>query len=486
MTEPAAATSPNLVRFGRRSSRGLLLGFSAARVACIVSAAAVFIPSLLIAGIVGTAATATLWISLLAAAFVPWAGRPLIETAPTAAHFLARRAQGQTRYAVRPDKPRPAGTLALPGDAAALRWLTDSATDAVMVHDPHGQTLTAVARVSHPAYVLLSPDEQSRRVQGWGRALAGLAASGTCARVQILESAQPDSGRGISDWWTEHRRPDAGQWAVQQYEELMETKAPAACTHRTLIALSLNLKRAGKSIRDAGARMTGAAAVLAQDMAAFESGLRAAELKLTSWLDPSDLAGVIRGAYDPDGWARLEGTGLGQDLATAGPVGLEEHWDHLRHDSGFSAVLWVSQWPRIDVPPHFLHALVFAPGVRKTISITATPLSTAAAMRDIRKAKVEYVTDAAQKSRLGVISDLADSQELADVMTREQALISGHADLRFTGLIAITAPTKDELDAALCQLGRAATQSGCETRLLLGQQARAFTAAALPLARKVH
>ena len=79
--------------------------------------------------------------------------------------FLARRAQGQTRYAVRPDKPRPAGTLALPGDAAALRWLEDSATDAVMVHDPHGQTLTAVARVSHPAYVLLSPDEQLRRVR---------------------------------------------------------------------------------------------------------------------------------------------------------------------------------------------------------------------------------------------------------------------------------------------------------------------------------
>src|SRR5665648_794959 len=109
----------------------------------------------------------------------------------------------------------------------------------VMVHDPHEQTLTAIAHVSHPAYVLLSPDEQSRRVQGWGRALAGLAASGTCARVQILESAQPDSGRGIIDWWHQHREPHFAKWAVQQYETLMETKAPAACTHRTLIALSL-------------------------------------------------------------------------------------------------------------------------------------------------------------------------------------------------------------------------------------------------------
>jgi len=486
MTSTVQAAPANLVRFGRRSSRGLLLGFSGARIACIAAAAAVFIPSLLVAGILGTAATATVWVALLVAAFVPWAGRPIIETAPTAVHFLARRAQGQTTYAVRPGKPRPAGTLSLPGDAAALRWLSDAATGTVMVHDPHEQTLTAVARVSHPAYVLLSPDEQSRRVQGWGRALAGLAASGTCARVQILESAQPDSGRGINDWWKEHRSPDARTWAVDQYEELMVTKAPAASTHRTLIALSLDLKRSGKAIKEAGRGMTGASAVLGQDMAAFESGLRAAELKLTSWLDPADLAGVIRSAYDPHGWAQLDGTGLGRDLATAGPVAVEEHWDHLRHDSGYSAVLWISEWPRIDVPPHFLHALEFAPGVRKTISITATPLSTAAAMRDIRKAKVEYLTDAAQKTRIGQIADLADAQELADVMTREQALISGHADLRFTGLIAITAPTKDELDAAVSQLQRAATQSGCETRLLLGQQARAFTAAALPLARKVH
>jgi hypothetical protein len=486
MTDTAPAAPPNLVRFGRRSSRGLLLGFSAARVACIGAAAAVFIPSLMVAGIAGVAATAGVWFSLLCAAFVSWGGRPVIETAPTAGHFMLRRAQGQGAYVVRPGKPRPAGTLALPGDAAALRWLSDAATGAVMVHDPHEQTLTAVARVSHPAYVLLSPDDQSRRVQGWGRALAGLAASGTCARVQILETAQPDTGRGILDWWNQQRAFHAAPWAVAQYEELMATKAPAACTHRTLIALSLDLKAASKPIRDAGRGMTGAAAVLAQDMATFETGLRAAELKLTGWLAPSELAGVIRGAYDPTGWARLDGTGLGQDLATAGPVAVEEHWDHLRHDSGFSAVLWVSQWPRIDVPPHFLHALQFAPGVHKTISITATPLSTAAAMRDIRKAKVEYLTDAAQKTRIGQIADLADAQELADVLTRERALIGGHADLRFTGLIAVTAPTKDDLDAALSQLQRAAAQSGCETRLLLGQQARSFTAAALPLARKVH
>lgn len=351
-----------------------------------------------------------------------------------------------------------------------------------MVHDPHEKTLTVVAHLSHPAYVLLSPDEQARRVHGWGRALAGLAAAGTCARVQILETALPDSGHAITDWWAQHRTPQAPEWAVRQYDELVSTQGPAASTHRTLIALSLTLK---KSTRPGGRNVNAAADLLAQDMAVFESSLRAADLTVDSWLATAELAAVLFGAYDPAGPPTLDSLAAGRTLSTAGPVAVQEHWGHLRHDSGFSTVLWISEWPRIDVPAHFLHALVFAPGIRKTLSITATPLSTAAAMRDIRKAKVEYLTDATQKSRIGALADLADAQELSDVLDRERALIGGHADLRFTGLIAITAPHLDGLRVAVAQIQRVATGCGCETRILFGQQARAFTAAALPLARKV-
>src|SRR6185503_8455185 len=448
--QPATPT----VRFGRLQHRGLLLGFSAARVACIGLAVSVATPAVFVGGTLGLAVTGPLWVSLLALVFVPWAGRPAIETLPTAAHVGVRRLFGQLSFRTRPAAPRPSGTLALPGDAAALRFHVDDISGAAMVHDPHAGTLTAVALVRHPAYVLLSPDEQSRRVNGWGRALAGLAAQGTCARVQVLEAALPDSGRGITGWWEEHRRADAPDWALREYEELMRTCAPAASTHRTLIALCLDMGKAGRAIRDAGRGMRGAAAVLRQDMRAFEAGLRDADLHLASWLDEGCLAATLRAAFDPAGMAALDGTSLGRRLETAGPVAVEEHWDHLRHDSAYSAVLWISDWPRIDVPPSFLHDLVFQPGVRKTISITATPLTTAQAMRDIRKAKVEYVTDSAQKARLGTIADQSDAQELSDVMDRERALIAGHADLRFTGLIAVTAATKEDLDSALSQVQR--------------------------------
>ena len=480
-THPAPAT----VRFGRRQTRGLLLGFSGPRVAAIACAIALFAPSIFVAGWLGLLVTSPIWLALIASAFVPFGGRPAIETLPTALHYGARYLLSQTTFTVRPTAPRPAGTMALPGDAAALRFHADE-SGAVTVHDPHANTLTAIAHVTHPAFVLLSPDSQAQRVAGWGRVLAGLAAGGACARIQILETAQPDSAHGINEWWEDHGTHDDRQWAVREYAQLMRTAAPSASMHRTLISLVLDLRRSSKAIKERGPGIGNAAAVMRQHMAALDTALHAADLNVAGWLDDRQLASVLRSAYDPVTADRLDGLTVGRDLTTAGPVGVEEHWGYLQHDSGFSTVLWLSEWPRIDVAPSFMHALIFEQGVRKSISIIATPLTTAQAMRDIRKEKVEYVTDAAQRARVGQLADLADAQEYNDVLDRERALIAGHADLKFSGFVAVTAPTKDQLEAAVAQVERAATQSGCEARVLYGQQSQAFTVAALPLGRRAH
>lgn len=476
-------TKPFTIRFARLPRRGLLLGFSASRLACIALAAGVLIPAMFIGNTTGALITTPVWAGLIALAFVRVGGKAAIEALPTAAHYVVRRAMGQTKYRARPEKPRPSGTLALPGDAAAMRFLVDEKTDTAILHDPHAQTLTVAAIVSHPAYVLLSPEEQERRVHGWGRALASLASSGTGTRVQVLEISLPDAGRGITGWWDSHGMRKPGQWAVHEYERLMKTAAPSASTHRTLVAIALDLRAARTHIRQSGRGLDGAVTFLRQEMTSFEASLRAADLRLVTWLGEVDLAAVLRQAYEP---------GFDKErfvpcrLESAGPMAVDEKWDHLHHDNAHSAVLWIKEWPRVSAPPFFLHALVFQAGIRKTISIIAEPVPADQAIRDIRKAKVEYATEAAQKARIGTLADLSDTVEQGDVMDRERALIAGHADIRFSGLIAVTAATRDELEAALAEVSRAAIQSGCETRRLYGQQARAFAAAALPLARKVH
>ena len=89
------------------------------------------------------------------------------------------------------------------------------------------------------------------------------------------------------------------------------------------------------------------------------------------------------------------------------------------------------------------------------------------------------------RAKIGQIEDASQTAEYHDVLQQEADLTAGHGILRYTGLIAISAPTVEELDAAVAAIEQAAIQASCETRLLVGQQAAAFTAAALPLCRKV-
>lgn len=475
-TQRAART----VRFGRLQAKGFLFGLSVPRVTALAAAVMVLVPALFFGSAAGAALTSPLIAVLVAAAFVPVGGRTAVEWLPIGGHWALRRVLGQDVYGIRPSRPRPAGTLAFPGDAAALRVHLDEVTGAAMVHDPHRQTLTATALVSHPAFVLLGPGEQDRRVTAWGRVFAVLAATEQVAAVQVLEATIPDTGGEVLAHWRE-RGTNADHWAGRSYGELVSQAAPASSRHRTTVSISLDLRRAARTIRQHGRGLAAAAAVLRQDMQTLAVALRSAELKLSSWLGPEQLAELIRGAYDPSAPHPERTT---DTLATAGPVGIHERWDHfLADDSAHTAVLWISEWPRSEVLPTFLHPLILKAGVHKSFSLVARPVSAREAMRAIRRQKVDYLTDADQRARIGQLQNLSDAQEYEDLLQRERELVAGHTDLLFAGFLAVTASSKDELDGAVAEVQRAAIQAGCETRRLVGQQTQAFAAAALPLGR---
>jgi hypothetical protein len=170
-------------------------------------------------------------------------------------------------------------------------------------------------------------------------------------------------------------------------------------------------------------------------------------------------------------------------LEGAGPLAISEQWDCLHHDSGWSAVLWVAEWPRVDAPPDFLHALVFAPGVRRSFSLVLRPLPADAALRQIRKDKTGALADQAQKARVGQVADLSDEAEYADLLARERSVIAGHTDVCFSGFVCVTALSRQELEPARAAVVRAAASAACEVRPLYGRQAQGFVLAALPLAR---
>ena len=159
-------------------------------------------------------------------------------------------------------------------------------------------------------------------------------------------------------------------------------------------------------------------AVLRGDLAALAEQARQAGLTVRGWLGEAELGGIIRGAYDPD--TTLDpAIDPGANLTRAGPVAISEAWAHFRHDSGWTRCCGSAEWPREDVPPDFLHSLVFAPGVRRTLSLICRPLPADKARRRIRRARTQALADRHQKQKMGQLTDLSDDQEYQDLLDRE-------------------------------------------------------------------
>ncbi|CAO0837025.1 Lipoprotein OS=Streptomyces microflavus OX=1919 GN=Smic_07710 PE=4 SV=1 [Streptomyces microflavus] len=374
------------------------------------------------------------------------------------------------------------------GTTASLKVVTpgDSANGASAVHDPHQQTLTAIARVTSRAFALLDPATQNHNVSSWGRALAGIARTGHIATVQVLERTVPDSGDTLARHWAQNGQPQAPV-AGQIYSELVASAGPAAAPHEVYLAISLDLKAARRLISQAGGGLPAAFTVMEQTTSSIAQAARNAGLQVTGWLTSREIAAVIRTAYDPKALAALQQwseTGRAEaDPAAAGPVVQFEEYDRLSTDSARHTTYWVENWPRTEMGAGFLHGIMFTPGVRRSLSLIYVPQGLESALRDVQRKKSAIISDANERARRGQVDSEVDSVEYADVKTRERQLIAGHADVALTGLVTVTAETDALLNAACAQIETAAITAGVDLRRLNYQQPSAFTLAALPLAR---
>ena len=483
---PTAETAPATVKFPHRSRRGILAGLTLPQLVVSALAGVLLLAVLYTRGVTGALTLTPLWVAVALVVLVRRRGRTLAEWAPIVARYQLRRMRGQLLWLVRPSRrPVREGLLHLPGTAASLRVVTAPDRRYAAVHDPHALTLTAVVKVSAHAYALLDPGTQSANVHGWGRALAALARTGQVARIQVIERTVPDSGDALRRYWQQHGRPDA-PLAGPLYAELVEAAGPAAAPHEAYVAVALDLKAARRLINQAGGGLTGAFSVLAQLTSAFDQAVRAGGLTPAGWLSAEEIAAVVRTAYDPGALAGLErwsDAGRAQAApSAAGPVVVVEKAGHIATDSAVHTTYWVENWPRTETSAGFLHQLLFTAGVRRTLSLSYTPQSLDAALRDVQRKKASVIADAAERARRGQVESEADGIEYQDIKVRERQLIAGHADVALTGLLTVSADTEEQLRSACAVVETAAVGAQLDLRQLTWQQAEAFTAAALPLA----
>ena len=468
--------SNTTVQLGRLESRGVLLGLDMTQTGLLGFALLVAVTAEYAKGATGLVVTAPVWASITALCLISTGGRPVVEWLPLVTRWRLRTSLGGTTYRLRTDTVT-AQALSIPGLRTRLNVLRGQSTGAALIHDSGDSTVTAALRVNGSGFVLQGSDAQAANIAGWGRLLAGLCQQPTVVRIQVLVRSGPAHLDAVQGWWREQLAADTS-WAAKVLADVVSAAAAGATAHECFVSLAVRTPHAGKR-----GRRSGALAVVEQQLQSMDAAARSAGLDVRGWLEPAGLSMSLRSAYDPAGARSARSDS--EDPVLLGPVALEESWASVRSDSAHHAVYWIQQWPRSEVHAGFLQPLVLAPGAHRALSITAEPIAPAKALRDIRRAKAEAIADAAQRQRIGQVEGESTRAEAADLSRREQELTSGHGDLRFVGLVTVTAPTPAELEAACAATEAAAAQSMCEIRRLVGRQAAALVAGSLPLARGV-
>src|SRR4029453_10205154 len=110
-------------------------------------------------------------------------------------------------------------------------------------------------------FVAPGPVDKPHRLAGWAGVIAGLAREGSpINRIQWIERTAPDDPDALSRYLREAIDPSIGLDALplQSYLRLTHAAAPVTEQHELHIVLQLNASKAGRAIKQAGGKDTGA------------------------------------------------------------------------------------------------------------------------------------------------------------------------------------------------------------------------------------
>ena len=488
-------------RFGPLERRGLLGPLSAGQAAVLAAAAVLAVVvldhaasplgGLLAVGVLATA---------VPVALAPVARRSLSEWLPIAARMGIRRLAGRRRFVspvatagmrARPQADRrdallsPASAHPPPGlRGVQILELPYRGRGIGALCEQRGRRLTAVLACRVAAFSLLDAEAQERRLARWGLVLSGSAGTAV-TRVQWVERTAPAQGDELARWLAAERDPalpPRGTAMVESYLELIASATRVGQEHEILLAVQVD----GRRVRERGE--AGVRNALIEQTERVAQGLEAAEVIVLGALGPGQLAHALRTAFDP--FARAELTALqaadparrGLAEANAWPLGTEERWDHYRTDGALHATFWIGGWPRVDVSPMFMDALLGRSNLVRTVAVTFEPVAPDRSTRDAEAAVTRDRADRELRRRFGQ-SETARQRQAHDAAARREAeLAAGHGEVRLAGFITVSGRDPDDLRRACSEVHDHAARARLELHRCYGQQAAAFTFT-LPLCR---
>ncbi len=487
-------------RFGPLERRGLLGSVRAGQAVILAGSVS---GGLILLDAVPTPGAALLVLLVLAGgaslAFVPFGRRGIDEWMPVLAAYLGRALRGRRRFR----SPRPmagirrplrgAGSapatlppLALPGSLHGIEIQSLAYRERTIgaFGERGGRRLTAVLACRVSTFTLLDPEAQERRLARWGLVLAG--AAGTAVRrIGWVERTAPAQGDELARWLHAERDPAVplrGAPIIESYLELIGSSTRVAQEHEILVAVQVDAAR----VRGSGPQAVEQSLVEATERVA--QGLETAEVTVLGALGPPQLARTLRTAFDPFGRTELaaleavDPARRGPPPAGAGPLGAEEGWEHFRSDGALHCTYWIAGWPRVDVSPMFMDALLGRAGSVRSVAVTFEPVSPERSTREVEAAITRDRADHELRRRFGQSETARQRQAQEATARREAELAAGHSEVRLAGFITVSGRDAAELRRACGEVLEHAARARLELHRMYGQQADAFTFT-LPLCR---
>lgn len=486
--------------FGPLERRGLLGPIRAGQAAFLTIGAVAAMVALDRWPSAGGAVLATLIFGSAAALAVwPIGRRTVQEWAPVALAFLWRRLRRGTRFrsalpgvgyrvrrqadgrlVIQDGSPHP------PPPLRGVRIEAASHRDRLVgvVTSQGGRRLTAVLACRAIAFSLLDAEAQERRLARWGLVLSG-AVGTSIRRLQWLERTAPAQGDELARWLATERDPAVplrGTPMIESYLDLISTTARVSQDHEILLAVEIDTRR----VRERGK----AAAVvnLLEQTERVAQGLEAAEVRVLGALSPGQVARVLRTAFDP--YARAELTALeaadpkrdGPGEAGGWPLATHETWEHYRTDGAVHATYWIGAWPRVEVSPMFMDALLGRSGVVRTVAVTFEPVPIERSTREVEAAITRDRADRELRHRFGQSETARQRQAEEAAARREAELAAGHSEVRLAGFVTVTGRDEEDLRRGCAQIHEHAARARIELHRMYGQQADAFSFT-LPMCR---
>jgi hypothetical protein len=425
-------------------------------------------------------------------------GAALLELAPHGARYLRVRARRQPGWFQplarlggdhrRLSSPMLDGQEVVVIDAGVAG---SPGREIALVRDRRSGILAVTVRASGRHFALLERSEQDWMCTQWGNALGAFVSErAPVVSIRWAEWAAPAGLDEHRRWVGDHLAAEPVAGAVAAYRDLLAEAGSTTIRHDILVTLCIDPGRLPARSRKPDAGTDPAIAAALRETKLFAQRLQAAGLTVSAPLSPGEWARVMRLRLDPTCRLALDGR-LRSQLgghprpANAGPLAAWTEWTAWRADGSWHRALYVSDWPRIDVPAGWMSDLLLYAGTVRTVAVVFEPVARSRSQRSIVRDAAKIESDAAHRAEKGFRVGAHHRRAARAVEEREEELVAGYGEFTYAGIVVVTAADLDALDAQTAELTQIAAAAGIETRPLHGRHDLAVVAT-LPVAAGLH